>query len=152
MKLYETGAVFPDDRVQERVKKWSARWDTQRNGMRYKLSWWAIYNQADQSDQNCVGALGSYFHPENNWKGYVELAYLISADHWRKGYASTALTAVMQFIETHCAQNIDGFVAPVHPDNNPSQNLLGAIGFKKDCEYTGAFGKRILFKKATRSQ
>ena len=62
----------------------------------------------------------------------VEIGYSILTDHRRRGYASEAVAALLDWART---QGIHHFVASVAPDNQPSLAILHKLGFVRTGEH-----------------
>jgi RimJ/RimL family protein N-acetyltransferase len=71
-------------------------------------------------DGRLIGKLGAWRWPE--------VGFLLSRDHWGKGYASEALTA---FIGHAFAGRADHLTADVDPRNRASLALLARTGFRE---------------------
>lgn len=57
----------------------------------------------------------------------AELGYVVGRRHWRQGYASEALRALLAHL--FCAQGMRRVEAEVNPENVASTALLRALGF-----------------------
>lgn len=84
---------------------------------------WAIALKNDP--ENLIGTCGFHCHDAQN--NAVEIGYDLSNIHWRNGYMSEALEAVIKygFKELH----IHRISAYVYPNNAASSALLKKLGF-----------------------
>ena len=62
----------------------------------------------------------------------VEIGYSILPEHRRRGYASEAVAALLDWART---QDIHHFVASVAPDNAPSLAIIQKLGFVRTGEH-----------------
>lgn len=62
-----------------------------------------------------------------DWLPDPDLAYAFLPQHWSRGYAREAAAAVVA--AARAAGSFARLVAVVTPDNDPSQRLLGRLGF-----------------------
>ena len=72
-----------------------------------------------------IGDIGIYFLPDNQYE--VKLGYTLSSEHQGKGYASEALSALIEYLKLDLAKN--RFIALISPENTPSINLVKRLGF-----------------------
>lgn len=63
-------------------------------------------------------------------KGQAEVGYLIDTAWRRRGYAREALEGICQYAREKL--QLRELLARVHPDNLPSQSLLGKLGFVRE--------------------
>ncbi len=70
-------------------------------------------------DGRVIGKAGCYRLPE--------IGFILHPDHWRRGYAREAMTAVIAHI--FATRDIDKLVADVDPRNRASLGLLARLGF-----------------------
>ena len=59
--------------------------------------------------------------------GALELGYAIFADYRNQGYATEAVTALMEWARAE--YGVTGFVASIEPDNAPSLTIVRKLGF-----------------------
>ena len=60
-------------------------------------------------------------------RGAVEFGYQVFTPYQRRGYATEAASAVMEW--AHAAFGVDNFIATVSPDNEPSLRVVARLGF-----------------------
>ena len=75
-----------------------------------------------------IGEIG--FHNYDRKHRKADVSYKLSQEHWRKGYMSEALQAVLEYI--FCDTDINRVQALVNTRNLPSDNLLEKHGFVKE--------------------
>jgi RimJ/RimL family protein N-acetyltransferase len=82
---------------------------------------WAVVNK---ETNECVGWAGlKYFRQED----YYDLGYRFKRQHWRKGYATEAGAAIVQYGFDRF--DIPAIYAITHPENKGSINVLLKLGF-----------------------
>ena len=82
-----------------------------------------------------VGSAGFHGQPGVNSAGHamaLEVGYGIFPEHRRQGYATEAVTALLEWARQ---QGIDHFVASVAPDNEPSLAIIHKLGFVRTGEH-----------------
>lgn len=85
-----------------------------------------MLHPAHPSDDFVITLQGRVIGKAGSWK-LPEVGYLIHPDHWGKGYATEAMTAVIAHLfATH---DMDRLVAEVDPRNTASLGLLAKLGF-----------------------
>ena len=85
-----------------------------------------MLHPAHPSDDFVITLAGRVIGKAGSWK-LPEVGYLIHPDHWGKGYATEAMTAVIAHLfATH---DMDRLVAEVDPRNAASLGLLTKLGF-----------------------
>jgi ribosomal-protein-alanine N-acetyltransferase len=87
------------------------------------LQYWPIFLLESASHVGCCG-LRPYDPPGRIY----EIGFHIRADHWRRGYAYEAATAVMDYAFT--TVGAAGLFAGHNPRNEPSRRLLTKLGFR----------------------
>jgi ribosomal-protein-alanine N-acetyltransferase len=78
-----------------------------------------------------VGNIGFHGSPGRNARkapDAVEIGYRVFADHRRRGYATEAVRALLDWAR---GQGIDHFVASVRPENEPSLAIVRQLGFRE---------------------
>jgi ribosomal-protein-alanine N-acetyltransferase len=78
-----------------------------------------------------IGHIGFHGGPGRNARkapDAVEVGYRIFPEHRRRGYATEAVRALLDWAR---AQGIDRFVASVGPENAPSLALVRQLGFRE---------------------
>jgi ribosomal-protein-alanine N-acetyltransferase len=88
-----------------------------------------------QSGRAMVGNAGFHGQPGVNAPGHehaLEIGYGILAKHRGQGYATEAVTALLDWAR---GEGIDHFVASVAPDNEPSLAIIHKLGFVRTGEH-----------------
>ena len=75
-----------------------------------------------------IGEIGFYDYEQKHRK--AEIGYKLSKKHWRKGYMSEALEAILDYMYGNL--EINRIQALVDPRNPPSYLLLEKYGFKQE--------------------
>jgi len=81
-----------------------------------------------------IGHIGFHGGPGRNARkapDAVEIGYSVFPEHRRRGYATEAVRALLDWAR---AQGVDRFVASVGPDNEPSLAIVRRLGFKQTGE------------------
>lgn len=108
---------------------------------------WAV---VDKITKECIGWSGlKYFNqPLNNHLHIYELGYRFKKKHWRKGYATEAAEAVLNYGFNHL--NLDTIYAITDPENFNSQKVLKKLGFefKETFNYEGDLTNWFELKKS----
>lgn len=78
-----------------------------------------------------------YFHPEQPtpWRTY-ELGYVFHPDHWGHGYATEAVTGLLDEAFGHWGAR--RVVAHCNPENTASWRLLERVGFRREGHFRSA--------------
>jgi ribosomal-protein-alanine N-acetyltransferase len=122
------GAALPTDPPSEDVKRsLSRRIEQVRRDP--SLLHWLTRAIVRLEDRTLVGNVGFHGEPGVNAKnvgGAVEIGYGILPEFRRKGYATEAVSA---FVEWAQREGIRHFIATVSPDNVPSLAILRKLGF-----------------------
>jgi RimJ/RimL family protein N-acetyltransferase len=87
------------------------------------VQYWPIFRLESGEHIGCAG-LRPYDAPGN----ILEIGFHIRSEHWRKGYASEAARAVMDY--AFVSLKITALFAGHNPKNWGSRNLLTKLGFK----------------------
>lgn len=113
------------------------------------ISW--IISRHD--DPMAIGTIGLWRVDRPHHR--AEIGYMLHPDHWRKGYLTEAISAVMQFgFEVMKLHSIEG---QVDPRNLASRGLLEKNGFvqeayfKENYHFRGQFYDTVLYTKLNRS-
>jgi RimJ/RimL family protein N-acetyltransferase len=76
--------------------------------------------------------------------GRLEVGYRIFPEHRRRGYATEAVRALLDWAR---AQGIDRFIASVGPKNAPSLALVRQLGFREvGCHWDDEDGEELEFE------
>lgn len=98
---------------------------------------WAARAIIQQEGNQMVGLVRFHSKPNPEYlqtyaTNAVEFGYRIIKDYRKKGYATEAVTAMMDWANTNF--RIENFIASVSPENKDSLNLISKLGFKKISE------------------
>ena len=77
--------------------------------------------------RRAIGSVG--FHGPPDADGRLEVGYSVEPEYRRRGYAIEAVRSIFDW--AHERHGIRRFVASVAPDNEPSLNLIGQLGFRR---------------------
>lgn len=80
-------------------------------------------------ERSMIGHIGFHGGPGRNARkapDAVEVGYTVFAEHRRRGYATEAVRALLDWAR---AQGIDRFIASVGPENEPSLAIVRQLGF-----------------------
>lgn len=83
------------------------------------------YSWVIKKDGEFIGTIGAYDY--NAEDSSIEIGYSISREHWGKGYAKSAVKAVVEFLKSE--PNISIIRAWSHKDNIASIKVLLGAGF-----------------------
>ena len=81
-----------------------------------------------KEDDALVGEIGFYDYKKKHRK--AEIGYKLARRHWRKGYMSEALTAMLDYI--YSETDVNRVQALVDPRNPASLRLLEKHGFRRE--------------------
>ncbi len=87
--------------------------------------WYIVLRENDSSPRTLVGSCG--FKGEPDEMGTVELGYAIVDNFQRRGYASEAVAALVEWAFSH--PEVTCVVGQVMWDNVPSLKVVGKLGF-----------------------
>ena len=120
------GATLPPDWPDEETSHWLA--------VRVKLmaddpevAPWLTRVMLRRSDGAFIGNIG--FHGKPNASHQAELGYTVEAPYRRKGYASEAALALIDWARREYA--IRRFIVSVSPRNGPSLGMAAKLGFRQ---------------------
>lgn len=116
-RLIDARGHLSETQVQERLAAEIA------NQEQHGLQYWPIFLLASHEHVGCCG-LRPYDLPEQIY----ELGVHIRADHWRRGYAFEAATAIMKYAFTSLAAA--ALFAGHNPGNDASRRLLAKLSFR----------------------
>jgi ribosomal-protein-alanine N-acetyltransferase len=106
------------------------------------LGWWGVEMVGQP---RLIGWCGLQFLPETK---EVEVAYLLSRAYWRRGLATEAALASLEFGFVDCG--LGYIIALVHPDNVASQRVIKKLGMSF-VDRSAYFGMELLRYRVTRS-
>ena len=84
-----------------------------------------------EPDRPMIGHIGFHGGPGRNARkapDAVEIGYRVFPEHRRRGYATEAVRALLDWART---RGIDRFVASVGPENEPSLAIVRQLGFRE---------------------
>lgn len=98
------------------------------------LEAWLLRAIVLRSTGEMIGHIGCHTAPGPDYlHAYapegVELGYTIFEPHRRRGYASEAFGALMDWV--HQTASVSQFVVSISPENVPSQRMAARFGFRK---------------------
>jgi ribosomal-protein-alanine N-acetyltransferase len=115
--LSADGATFNEDQSRAFLDRAADHWKS------YGFGLWTFL---DQAGADFVG-YGGIKHAEVEGRDEIELAYAISFDHWRKGFATEiAMAALQHGFDT---MHLDQIVAFTLPHNKASRGVMENCGF-----------------------
>ncbi len=86
------------------------------------IQYWPFFRLESGEHLGCAG-----LRPYDTAKSVFEIGFHIRSSHWRKGYATEASRAVMQYAFT--VLKVKGLFAGHNPKNSVSSKLLLKLGF-----------------------
>lgn len=90
---------------------------------------WGVAAIVLRESGEMIGHIGFHGPPGVNARrepDAVELGYTVFPDHRRRGYATEAVRALLDYAHEH---GIHRFVASVGPENEPSLRIVRSLGF-----------------------
>ena len=114
LRYFPTTTAPPLEKVRRFIASQEEHWDRHRYGN------WGI---VPKGESQIIGWVGLQFLPELN---ETEVGYLLDAGFWRKGYATEAARASIQYGFEHCA--LEQIIALVHPENIASRRVIEKCG------------------------
>jgi len=87
-----------------------------------------------------IGDVGMMRTPVNE-KEEVDLGYIVHADHWHKGYATEAASAVLKY---GIDKGLPRIVANMAHDHLASQRVAERLGMIKELEFTNSRNRNIV--------
>lgn len=85
------------------------------------------YSWVIKKDGEFIGTIGAYDYNADDLS--IEIGYSISREHWGKGYAKSAVKAVVEFLKSE--PHISIIRAWSHKDNTASIKVLLGAGFEE---------------------
>lgn len=134
MKLFDSGKVNTEEETKKLVESFADRWE--KGDLLSPLTIWNEKNQF-------IGFVNLRQEPCKQL-GHVELGYMITEEHWNKGYANEAAHAAMLYLanlsksgykvgdeETLLGKrDLKAVVATAHPDNPASSRILEKLNMR----------------------
>jgi [ribosomal protein S5]-alanine N-acetyltransferase len=115
--LSADGATFTEDQSRAFLDRAAAHWESHGFGL------WTF---RDRSDSDFVG-YGGIKHTEVEGRDQIELAYAITSEHQRKGFATEiSIAALKRAFDT---MHLDRIVAFTLPHNKASRAVMEHCGF-----------------------
>lgn len=102
----------------DKVERWIA--GQEKHWQEHGYGNWGV---VPQGATQIIGWAGLQFLPELD---ETEVGFLLSPEHWGKGYATQAAHAALQFGFNHI--QLDHIIALVHPENRASQRVIQKCG------------------------
>jgi ribosomal-protein-alanine N-acetyltransferase len=129
------GITLPDEPAAPAVKRFLSHRIEQMRRDPGVQCWLARAIVLREPGRRMVGNVGFHGQPGVNAPGHeraLEIGYGILPEHRRQGYATEAVTALLQWAR---GEGIDHFVASVAPDNEPSLAIIRKLGFVRTGEH-----------------
>jgi RimJ/RimL family protein N-acetyltransferase len=100
---------------------------------------WLTRAAALKETGEIIGAVGFHGPPGGDWlhdyaPGGVEFGYTVFPAHRRRGYATEASTALIEW--AHDEHDVRGFILSIAPANEPSARLATKLGFRHIDDWT----------------
>jgi [ribosomal protein S5]-alanine N-acetyltransferase len=131
--LSADGKPFSEDQTRAFLDRAAEHWKSHSFGL------WIIREQATG---DFVG-YGGIKHAEVEGLDVIELAYAITADHWRKGFATEIATAALQ--HAFDTMHLDRIVAFTLPHNKGSRGVMENCGFTYNRDIVHANLPHVLY-------
>lgn len=119
------GAVLPPDWPHEDLLDFPL--PRQAAGASAEDARWGIWVIVDRASETVVGDIGFFGPPQP--EATVEIGYFIVADQRRRGYATEAAAALIDWVEAQ--PNVTAVLARCEEDNVPSILTLERLGFAR---------------------
>lgn len=126
------GVNVPPDATSDLDDLLRARLETMRSDPSV-VPWLARVMVMRNAERTVVGHCG--FHGPPRASGEVELGYTVNEPHRRRGYATEAVRALVDW--AHREHGVTHFVASTTPDNVASLGVLRKLNFQKRSEHAG---------------
>lgn len=120
---YSLSGVLTSDRTQKFIKKMLARYETEGYG---------YYAVIHQENQQLIGYCGLLLCSLKG-KQKVEIGYRLKPDYWRKGLATEAALAVINYAFEKL--NLNDLIALIQPENIASIKVAEKIDMKFERNY-----------------
>jgi ribosomal-protein-alanine N-acetyltransferase len=131
--LSADGATFSEDQSRSFLERAADHWKSHGFGL------W-IFHQ--QSDTDFVG-YGGIKHTEVEGRDEIELAYAITSNHWRKGFATEISRAALK--HAFDTMHFERIVAFTLPHNKASRTVMEHCGFTYNRDITHANLPHVLY-------
>jgi RimJ/RimL family protein N-acetyltransferase len=101
----------------QQMAMWLGQWELRGTGQ------WAV---EDRATGTFVGRAGTHRPELDDWPG-IEIGWALHPRHWRKGYATEAGAAALNYAFLHFA--VDAVFSVILPENHRSQSVASRLGF-----------------------
>jgi RimJ/RimL family protein N-acetyltransferase len=96
---------------------------------------WVQYAIALRETNALIGDLGC--HVKKNDSRQTIIGFTIAAEHWRKGYATEIIPALLKFLFED--MNMHRVTADCDMDNTASYRTLERLGFRREAHFVDSF-------------
>jgi RimJ/RimL family protein N-acetyltransferase len=96
---------------------------------------WVQYAIALNDTRELIGDLGCYVKKEDSRQAVI--GFTISSKHWRQGYATEIIHALMKFLFED--MNMHRVTADCDADNTASYRTLERLGFRREAHFVDSF-------------
>lgn len=93
---------------------------------------WAV---TEKGSDKCIGIMGFYRTQPENFR--TELGYMITSEHWGKGYVTEAVKILLDF--AFKTLNFHSIVAVIDSRHMASERVLQKVGFVKEAHFKEDF-------------
>jgi ribosomal-protein-alanine N-acetyltransferase len=131
--LSADGATFSEDQTRAFLDRAAEHWKSHGFGL------WIF---REQPGGNLVG-YGGIKHAEVAGRDVIELAYAITSDHWRKGFATEMAMAALQ--HAFDTMHLDRIIAFTLPHNKASRGVMENCGFTYNRDIVHANLPHVLY-------
>ena len=118
--LYYGKELYKEEKQSKDELDWFIKIWKEGTGLRWIISL--------KADEKLIGDIGFYDYEKKHRK--TEVGYKLASAHWKKGYMSEALEAVLEYI--YKETDVNRVQALVDPRNPPSYLLLEKYGFQQE--------------------
>ena len=136
--LSADGATFTEDQTRAFLDRAAGHWQL------YGFGLWIF---RDRASNDFVG-YGGIKHAEVEGRDEIELAYAITSDHWRKGFATEISLAALK--HAFDVLRLDRIVAFTLPHNRASRAVMEHCGFTYTRDIVHANLPHVLYTLDTR--
>lgn len=131
--LSADGATFSEDQTRSFLQRAADHWNSHSFGL------WILHSQ---SDSDFVG-YGGIKHATVEGRDEIELAYAITSDHWRKGFATEISRASLK--HAFDTMHLERIVAFTLPHNKASRGVMEHCGFTYNRDIVHAGLPHVLY-------